>query len=207
MIIGFALVMFGTCLAILALEDALFFEIKLEVLPLLAGLSFVLATHFGIARQDSLMGGVIWGGFPLLIRALGFRMVGQGDLWLLATAGLFVGLRDLAATTVLLGALIFMTAALYARLRGKPGLRSIVPLAVPLALTLFLLLGWRLFGAGFDESGLTWVIYAQIGAPLLGIGAGIFLYDWHLERFRTPHDSLFPTNALKRGTGQKETQP
>ena len=181
MIVGFALLMFGACLAILALEDAIFFEIKLEILPILAGLSCVLAAHFGISWQDSLVGAVIWGGFPLLCRLLGFRMVGQGDIWLLATAGLFVGTRDLAATTVLLGFLILVVAALYARLRGKQGLRSIVPLAVPLAATLFLLLKWRLMGASSDEDTLSLVYWGQIAAPLFGIGAGIFFYEWHLK--------------------------
>lgn len=176
MIFFIALFIFAACLAILALEDAVFFEIKLEILPLLAGVSFVLAPHFGIPWQDSLLGGLIWGGFPLLIQIFGFRMVGQGDIWLLATAGLFVGFTDLAATTVLLGLLILVTAAIYARLRGKPGLRSIVPLAVPLTATLFLLLEWRLIDAipqGATSVGLHLV---HLLMPWIGGLAGSLLY-------------------------------
>jgi hypothetical protein len=176
MIIFIGLFTFATCLAILALEDAFFFEIKLEILPLLAGVSFILAPHFGIPWQESLMGGLIWAGFPLLIRVLGFRMAGQGDIWLLLTAGLFVGITDLAATTVLLGLLILVTAAIYARLRGKRGLRSIVPLAVPLTATLFLLLEWRLIDAIPQGATSVGIHLVHLLMPWFGGLTGSLLY-------------------------------
>ena len=175
MLLCAALVMFGICLSILWFEDIRSFEIKLEVLPILVVISYVLAPYFDVAWQSMLAGGVAWFAPALLYQYLRPSGMGRGDIFLFAVAGLFFSLDD-----SLLGGAVFLavsaaTAYGYARARGKQFGRSLYPAAMPVVIAMLTVLEGRLLARAANSEAHAILAYAPMLLPFAGILIGALI--------------------------------
>ena len=177
MLICAALLVIGICLGILWCEDIARFEIKLEVLPVVALCGAGLALAWGSSWLSLLLGGLVWFIPSLIVQRLRPSGLGMGDIWLFGTAGLVFGIEYSVFAGLLLGALAVVTAWIYARARGKAFGRSMFPAAVPMVIAIVVVLQWRVFGAlttSFTEDPLAYAVLMVLPARLL-MGAMFYM--------------------------------
>ena len=180
MLICAALLVIGICLGILWCEDIARFEIKLEVLPVVALCGVGLALAWGSSWVSFLLGGLVWFIPSLIVQRQRPSGLGMGDIWLFGTAGLVFGIEYSVFAGLLLGALAVVTAWIYARARGKAFGRSMFPAAVPMVITIAVVLQWRVLSAltaSFTEDPLAYAVLMVLPAGLL---LGVMLYKAQL---------------------------
>lgn len=173
MLVCSALFLIGYCLGVIASEDFYRFEIKLELLPMVALCAIGLGLSWGMSWQSLLAGALVWFIPTLIYQRLRPAALGQGDIWLFGTAGLVFGVEYSAVGAMLFGLFCVATAWRYARIRGKAFGCSLFPAAVPMVLALIVVLQWRVFsslgwGAPRDLLAYGVLLLAPAGA-LLGI--------------------------------------
>ena len=170
---GVASVLYGATIGFLALEDMRRFEIKLELLPVTGIIGMWLALQSGVPLWDIVAGGAIWGSFVGLFYWFNRGSIGQGDIWLFATAGLCFGVSDSLAGALVFGAASVATAWAYSYARGKRFGRSIYPAAVPVSVALLAVFTLRVITAlGLSGSGPA-MTFVMLGLPVAGVALGI----------------------------------
>lgn len=175
MILVLALLLFGLCLSLIWFEDVRFFEIKLEVLPFLLALIFILGWQQGIAWQESVMGGLIWLIPAALYHYCRPSRLGRGDVWLFAVAGAFFGISDALLGVGIFALFSVATAYSYARARFKPLRRAVYPAAMPTAIAMLLVLEWRSFESANASTAHPILAYSILLLPLAGILIGAII--------------------------------
>ena len=170
---------FGICIVFIAMEDAFNFEILLEALPILAVLSIYLGFYFGMSFLDMLYGAALFGLPALLLWVVAPTKIGQGDIWMLATSGLFFGIENALIPALVLGAALLATSLFYAFLRQKRAFGSIAPMAPAVMAALFVELARRIIMQGFDpDVGFGWAL-TEFNALILSVLGGIVV--WRLQ--------------------------
>ena len=168
-----ASLLYGATLGFLALEDMRRFEIKLELLPVTGIIGMWLALQSGLPLWDILAGGAIWGSFVALFYWFSRGSIGQGDIWLFATAGLCLGVSDSLAGALVFGAASIATSWAYSHARGKRFGRSIYPAAVPVSVALLAVCAMRMItDLGMSGSGVAMSLVI-LGLLVAGVALGI----------------------------------
>ena len=186
-----ALAAFGACLAYLAMEDAVFFEIKLELLPLLLLCSLAITQHLSMPLWDRVLGALLWGLPITVLYWFKSGSIGRGDLFLLASAGFFFGIKDAMPSVVVFAAATALTAFIYARRRGKAFGKSSIPAAIPVTVTLLIDLMRHLYAAPPSYTPITTfealAAWVPMVLPLLGGVMGATIWLLH----QTPRSNIF----------------
>ena len=170
MLICVALFLIGVCLGILWCEDIARFEIKLEVLPVVALCGAGLALAWGSSWLSLLLGGLVWFIPSLIVQRLRPSGLGMGDIWLFGTAGLVFGIEYTIFGGLLFGAFAVVSAWIYARARGKAFGRSMFPAAVPMVIAIVVVLQWRVLSTlntEFTDNPLAYAVLLVLPAGLL----------------------------------------
>ena len=176
MLICAALLVIGICLGILWCEDIARFEIKLEVLPVVALCGVGLALAWGSSWVSLLLGGLVWFIPSLIVQRLRPSGLGMGDIWLFGTAGLVFGIEYTVFGGLLFGAFAVVSAWIYARARGKAFGRSMFPAAVPMVIAIVVVLQWRVLSTLNTEITDNPLAYAVLLVLPAGLLLGLMFY-------------------------------
>lgn len=174
MIFTLNLLIFGLVAGVLIVEDMRRFEIKLEILPVLASTALLLNVYLGGSLVESLLAGSIWGGGAFGMYLLRKGCLGQGDIWLYLTAGFVFGLAGTLWIGALLMALNLLTAFAYARARNKRFGSSMFPAALPVGLAMLAVVTWRVAIVLIEDSAFDITSAATLALP----GFGALLGAW-----------------------------
>lgn len=177
MLICFALFLYGYCLGVIGSEDFYRFEIKLELLPMVALCGIGFGLLWGMPWQSLLFGFCVWFVPALIFLRLRPSSFGQGDIWLFGTAGLVLGVEYSAVGALLFGAFSVVTAWVYARRRGKGFGRSLFPAAIPMVIALLVVVQWRLFASLNNASDMDPISFTVLLLAPAGILLGAMLYQ------------------------------
>ena len=178
MILYTSLLLFGYLLALILIEDARYFEIKLEVLPFILCIGVYFSTYLDIHYYDIIFGGLLWGGVAFVQYFLKRSSIGQGDIWLYTTAGLIFTITATLSAAIFYAITSLITTLFYARARNKSLLKSATPAAIPMTIVLLLHTQWRFNTFGLEASQNSFWFICICFIPMAGFGMG-FLHKGH----------------------------
>lgn len=165
-----ALPLTGVCLGLIMWHDVARFEILFELLFPTAAL--VLLCRGDGALDDAAIGAAIWGSLSGLMYFLGSRRLGRGDIGLFLFAGFCFGLGHTVAGGVVFALASAVTAYAYSRARGKRAFASSYPAALPMVVSILVVMEIRIIGSAVesDMRGVDTAI--QMLLPVMGVILG-----------------------------------